>query len=617
MPGIEIYLNSLQPLESMILGRIIGKVSTTSFMFKVDDISNAKKFDFVQIMHSACGYVLCQILEVEKDKDSTIAYCNIIGYKDKDNILRQPRTPFEPGAEVLIADDNLIHEIIRLDSSDTAFIGTLEGKENIRINLDMNKLLTKHVAILAKTGAGKSYVAGVLAEEIIEKKIPLLIIDPHGEYSQIKTKNDSTDEIKKLDALGLKAKGYASCVQEYGDLDLGPNVKPLLLNEEMTPRELLTILPAKTTMTQQATIYSVMKDLKTVTLSQIASNLEILDIGKQSNLLSMIDYLKSLNIFSLNFTQYTEIVKPGRCSIINLKGIEPEIQDIIVYKLLKDLFEMRKVNKVSPFFCLIEEAHNFVPEKGLGERKAASVIRTIASEGRKFGLGLCIITQRPARVEKNVVSQCNTNIILKVTNANDLKAIGSSVEGITSEGEKEIQNLPIGVAIITGIADMPFFVKIRPRKSKHGGNAVNIFQSAEKNLVDEAKKFLHNEMLPVIDSKYSIKEIKIMEENKKKIETYLIPAVRFAIKSEPEYFILVDRMKGNIITDIAKKELIAMKDVKKLETYQTYEKIEFKKTQYDKKLEPKLKIEDVKKKLGIMADITSYDECYVVYHYAK
>src|SRR2546427_400827 len=79
---------------------------------------------------------------------------------------------------------------------------------------------------------------------------------------------------------------------------------------------------------------------------------------------------------------------------------------------------------------VVEESHNFCPQ--VGQAASSKVFRTLASEGRKFGLGLVVITQRAAKVDKNVLSQCNTQIILKVTNPNDLKAIIASVEGLTT-----------------------------------------------------------------------------------------------------------------------------------------------------------------------------------------
>jgi uncharacterized protein len=605
----------------MILGKIIGKVSTTNFVFKVDQtaIEQTKKFDFVQVTHTQYGKVLSQIIEIEREKDSIIAYCNVLGYKDKDDILKQPRTPLIPTSDVIIADDKIIQDIIKLNSKDTAFLGTIEGKENIRVNLDLQKLLTKHVAILAKTGAGKSYVTGVLVEEIMDRKVPLLIIDPHGEYGIMKEANDNVKDIERLSLIGMSVKGYNKNIQEFGDIDIGSNIKPLLLNEEMTPQELMNILPTKLSSAQQTILYSIMKDVKTLTLSQVISELELLESNYTASIISMIDYVKKLNLFSLNYTSYNELIQPGKCSIINLKGIEPEIQGIVVYKLLKDLFEMRKTNKIAPFFCVIEEAHNFIPEKGTGEKQCSKIIRTLAAEGRKFGLGLCVITQRPARIEKNVLSQCNTQIILKVTNPNDLKAISSSVEGITSQTEKEIPNLPIGTGIVTGVTDMPLIVKIRPRKSKHGGDAINILQQniEETNVLDSLKNYQETEMLPIIDSRYSIKEIKLMHEDKKEIQTYLIPAIMVTVEGKPEYRVLVDTIKGHIMANIAKKEIVEINKINKLEDYQTYEKIEFKRVSYDQKLEPKIKSNSLKKKLEVFGAIKSVDDCFVVYHYAK
>jgi hypothetical protein len=90
-------------------------------------------------------------------------------------------------------------------------------------------------------------------------------------------------------------------------------------------------------------------------------------------------------------------------------------------------------------------------------------------------MGLCIVSQRPAKVDKNIISQCNTNIILKVTNPNDLKAITQSIEGLNSKSEDEIQRLPIGVALIAGGSlQMPVMAEIRTRETSHGGHSVNI-----------------------------------------------------------------------------------------------------------------------------------------------
>jgi hypothetical protein len=163
-----------------------------------------------------------------------------------------------------------------------------------------------------------------------------------------------------------------------------------------------------------------------------------------------------------------------------MKGVPPDIQDVVVARLTKELFDDRKAGKIPPFLLIVEEAHNYCPERGYGTSVSLNMLRTVASEGRKFGMGLCIVSQRPAKVDKNIISQCNTNIILKVTNPNDLKAIIQSVEGLTNQTYNEIQRLPIGVALISGASlQIPIMTEIRTRETSHGGKSVTVFKDGE------------------------------------------------------------------------------------------------------------------------------------------
>jgi hypothetical protein len=106
-------------------------------------------------------------------------------------------------------------------------------------------------------------------------------------------------------------------------------------------------------------------------------------------------------------------------------------------------------------------------------------------------MGLCVVSQRPAKIDKNVLSQCNTQIILKVTNPNDLKAIVGSVEGLTSESADEIARLPVGVALVAGGSlGMPVMVEVRTRQSRHGGASVDIIGGEAQKPVPRMKKAL-------------------------------------------------------------------------------------------------------------------------------
>ena len=282
----------------------------------------------------------------------------------------------------------------------------------------------------------------------------------------------------------------------------------------------------------------------------------------------MVENLKDMNIFSGTPVPYSDFLKPGKASIINLKGINPDVQEIIVYKLCKDLFELRKKNKVPPFFLVIEEAHNYCPERSFGETKASKIIRNIASEGRKFGLGLCVISQRPARVDKSVISQCSTQLILKVTNPNDLKALSASVEGLTSSAEREIQNLPIGTALVTGLTEVPLFVNIRPRKTLHGGKAHTLIdEDNQKDFLDEVSTFDENKVMPIIKQGLSHKDIKLMSERPiRGIKNVLVPCKKILCKDKSgEYSLLVELMQGDIVTNKDEFKTKKIPDLKNLE----------------------------------------------------
>ncbi len=541
---------------SFILGKITGRVTTTRFDFLVEN--KTEKFDYCQVYHREYEYVLCQVIELEKTTEEVKARCIIIGYRDKNGRIRQVRSPFDVGTEVLKAEEDFIKAVVMLDDIQKgAYVGLLEGT-SIPVYLDLNKLLTRHVAILAKSGSGKSYSVGVLLEEIMDKNVPLLIIDPHGEYITLKEENDNKKDKAAMSRFKVKPKSYARKVSVYGDTQLDPGFKPLKLDENLTPDEIVNLLPARLTSSQMGILYSTIKELDRLNLDNLILALQSSENNQKWNLINMVEYLKGLKLFSGNPTSFNELVQSGRCSILNLKGIDPQVQEIMIYKLLKDLFSERKLEKIPPFFLVIEEAHNFVPEKGFSEAKSSKIIKTIASEGRKFGLGLCVVSQRPAIVQKTVLSQCTTQVILKITNPNDLKAITNSVEGITYETENEIKNLPVGTALITGIVDMPLLVNFRPRKTRHGGEAVDILgmQEGEDKFFDELKDFKDKKLMPVIQPKLTPKDIRLMSEKEVAIETVLVPCVMFLCENKGrEFNLLVEMVNGSVVTDIEQAKI--------------------------------------------------------------
>ncbi|NIP40932.1 MAG: DUF87 domain-containing protein [Candidatus Aenigmarchaeota archaeon] len=452
----------------MMLGKISGSVTTKEFSFKAE--ARVKKLQYIAVKDFEGKWILAYIDSVVKYPNRTIGKAKVIGFRDSRGFLKPLTVPFEPETPVFMADEDLIKQTLGL-KDDGLYVGLLEGYK-IHVNLPVKHLIRKHVAVLAKTGTGKSYAAGVLLEELAENGIPAVIIDPHGEYSTLSKENRKEEETRLMEGFGIESRSYKKNVQIY---DLGGR-NPLKLDSRLTTDEIFEMLPTKISSAQRGLLYSAIKNLegKDYTLRDVIEEVSSIETHAKWSLISLLEVLEKTKLFSANPTKPNDLVRKGKVTIIDLKEAPPEIQQIAVLKIAKELFRARKQGKVNEFFIVLEEAHNFCPERGLGEVSSSKILRTIASEGRKFGVGLCIISQRPAKVDKNVLSQCSTQIILKVTNPNDIKAIMESVEGISFGTKEEIKDLPIGMGLIVGVTEQPLLVDIRVRKSEHGGEAIKV-----------------------------------------------------------------------------------------------------------------------------------------------
>jgi len=494
----------MQEPKNDFVGVIYGDVGSTKFNFTVD-ANNLRKFDYVAAPHEE-GYVLAQVMDIKGYSDlkfedaitiknngsvpfvksDVSAYAEVIGFRDSEGHLQAPRSPFQAGAQITLAHEDLIRHVLGLqaEKQNGAYLGLLKGHD-LPVYLNIDSLVQKHICILAKTGGGKSYACGVLIEELLKKKIPLVIIDTHGEYVSLGKPNKDKKDQKNMEKFGVKPNDYNSQIATFSPLTSGEATTHLTLNGmNLEGREILELLQAKLSGPQIAVLYQTIKELKE--FKQIYSIRDIIEAVEHTksnarwNVIASLESLDSIGVFSEKGTSAEELVQKGKCSIINMRGVPPDIQDVVVARLTEELFKDRKAGKIPPFLFVVEEAHNYCPEHGIGHAVSSSMLRTVASEGRKFGMGLCVVSQRPAKIDKNIISQCNTNIILKVTNPNDLKAIIQSVEGLTSQTYDEIQRLPIGVALISGASiQIPILVEIRTRETDHGGKSVTVFKDID------------------------------------------------------------------------------------------------------------------------------------------
>jgi len=387
-----------------------------------------------------------------------IAIVRALGVYKKEHLVRTT-FPAAPGSKVEAADESLLKDFLGFVDNGLN-LGMLEN-HNLEAILPLNGLLQKHLSILAMSGAGKSYLASVLIEELLDRKpehgrLAVVIVDVHGEY------------------LGFKGGSYGNRTKIFD----GKKLRIAL--HKVSPQMLAEFLP-ELSGAQQRDVAVIMAELKkeakekgeAYDLKDLMNRVEASPDIKENvkgTLLSWLSQLQRLRLFGkADHPQIKDLAQSGNLAILDLSDIDGlKKKQLIVAYFAKKLFGARRKGTIPPFLLLVEESHNFAREKApKGASISKSVIETIAREGRKFGASLCLVSQRPVQLSTTALSQCNTNIILRVTNPYDIDHIGESCEGIDKQMLGSITTLRVGEALIVGEAvHYPIFVKIRRRKSK-------------------------------------------------------------------------------------------------------------------------------------------------------
>jgi hypothetical protein len=177
-----------------------------------------------------------------------------------------------------------------------------------------------------------------------------------------------------------------------------------------------------------------------------------------------------------------ELFQPGQCAVLQLNEVDDRDQQVIVATLLRRLYRARmetergKVQPTDeqylpyPVFVLIEEAHHFAPHGD--DVVTTGILKQVLSEGRKFGIGVGLISQRPGKLDPDVLSQCLTQCIMRIVNDADQQSVATAVEGV---GRDLLDNLPAlskGQAIVAGSAvNTPVICRVRSRVTPHGGES--------------------------------------------------------------------------------------------------------------------------------------------------
>ena len=402
-------------------------------------------------------------------------------------------------------------------------IGNQSASEGLAAQLDMDKLISRHCAILGATGSGKSNAVSIVVKAIAEKPFPsarLIMIDPHGEYASSlagkccvfrvganaaagekelcvpywalpfkelmaifpgKLSDQNEDyirgkvlDLKRASALalgGLREEAITadspipfSINQLWFDLD---NFERMTFGaDRITPEALVTLGDPVTLRSNQyppAGLGSAAPFLN----NKAKGILGFLD-GMRSRLL---DQTYNFLFRPVGYTPASTGVTPNDLprlfsiwfghgfpvSILDLSAIPSNIMQTISGCILKIIYDalywgqnLPVGGKKQPLLVVLDEAHAYLKA---GEDSISSrTVQAIAKEGRKYGVGMLLVTQRPSELDETVLSQCGSIIALRMTNTRDKGHVSSAMQDELREMADVLSSLRTGEAIVSGDA---------------------------------------------------------------------------------------------------------------------------------------------------------------------
>lgn len=402
--------------------------------------------------------------------------------------LKIPRTPAPPGIEIRKADTDELREVFQQENS--IKIGSILTQPEVDVKIDVNKMVSRHLAVLAMTGAGKSNTTAVIIDQLLSKNGTILVFDMHSEYGNIEFKNG---EIKKI-APKINPKNLQ--ISEYKHL---LKINDNAVNQEKYLRDAHKYASAKVKDVKE------LKDEPINFINEMNKYLEdqsekLEDVNKShydavNQVIFKLDSLQSRyrNLFnSTDASNIIETIEPGHVNIIGLGSVDEKAVDIIVKHSLTEILKARKTKDEDkslsvPIFCIIEEAHMIVSERRNTDSKY--IISKIAREGRKFGVGLCLVSQSPKSLDSETLSQVNNLIILRLVEPNDQSHVQKSSEGLSNDLLRQLPSLNIGEAVLLGqMTKIPTMVKIDEFKGKIVGTDIDILKEWKKAAKDEQKE---------------------------------------------------------------------------------------------------------------------------------
>jgi DNA helicase HerA-like ATPase len=410
------------------------------------------------------------------------------------------------------------------DENNSIIIGNISVSESLNAKLDLNKLVSRHCAILGSTGSGKSNAVGVLLNAIADKGFNssrILVIDPHGEYESVLKGRSNIFKMRANEEFGEKELHIPFWALPFNELmsvfsgnlsDQNREYFRTKIEEAKKSAAIVNNLKIKQELiTADTPIPFSLKRLwfelddferRTLTANRDASSIAALvSTGSAENLTSnvypsagmgnsapylnfqakgILGFLDSVRL-KLKDSTYNFLFYPGEynpdlegriekdlsdllfewlgsnqaITILDLSGIPSEIMTSISGTLLKIVYDalfwgqnLPNGGKEQPLLVVLEEAHNYLKA---GENSISSrAVQSIAKEGRKYGVGLALVTQRPSELDETVLSQCGTIIALRMNNSKDRGHIRCAMQDELQTMVDLLPSLRTGEGIISG-----------------------------------------------------------------------------------------------------------------------------------------------------------------------
>ncbi|MBH9538739.1 ATP-binding protein [Novosphingopyxis sp. YJ-S2-01] len=357
-------------------------------------------------------------------------------YKFRRGVTRYP----VPGSEVFAVTSGDMKQVYAADARAHIEIGTVFPTSNIRGALYVDAMLGKHFALLGSTGTGKSTAAALILHRICDlaPQGHIVMVDPHGEYSAAFKGNG-----KIFDVNNLAMPYWLMNFEEHCEVFVTTRG-----NERQTDMDILArcLIQARAKnriaetigkLTVDSPVPYLVSDLINILQNEMGKLDKATSSAPYMRLKSKIEEMKNDPRYNFMFSgmlvgdtmaqfiaKIFRLPSEGRpISIIDVSGVPSDITSTVVAVLSRLVFDYAiwsRNEPQRPILLMCEEAHRYIPSDSKMEHSAVrDVLSRIAKEGRKYGVSLGLITQRPSDLSEGVLSQCGTIISMRLNNDRD------------------------------------------------------------------------------------------------------------------------------------------------------------------------------------------------------